>query len=68
MKKNDRQMLVAIQQMVERVLRSRRITRKEYLQLVTTILADPDLTDEERRQINRIFDYIHIGQMSIVDW
>ncbi len=59
---------LTVQSLVKQVLGSRRITRKEYLQLVSTLLADPELSDEERRQINRIFDYIQINQVAIVDW
>ena len=59
---------LTVQSLVKQVLTARRITRKEYLQMVSTLLADPELSDEERRQINRIFDYIQINQVTIVDW
>ncbi len=52
---------------VERILNTAQLSRQEYLQLVTTFLSDYKVTDEERRQINRIFDDLQIGRMKIVD-
>jgi hypothetical protein len=52
---------------VERIINSAQLNRQEYLQLVTTFLSDYKVTDEERRQINRIFDDLQIGRLKIVD-
>lgn len=52
---------------VERIINSAQLSRQEYLQLVTTFLSDYKVTDEERRQINRIFDDLQIGRLKIVD-
>jgi hypothetical protein len=52
---------------VERILNTAQLSRQEYLHLVTTFLSDYKVTDEERRQINRIFDDLQIGRMKIVD-
>jgi hypothetical protein len=52
---------------VERIINSAHLSRQEYLQLVTTFLSDYKVTDEERRQINRIFDDLQIGRLKIVD-
>jgi hypothetical protein len=53
--------------MVERILNTAQLSRQEYLQLVTTFLSDYKITDEGRRQINRIFDDLQIGRLKIVD-
>jgi hypothetical protein len=54
-------------QLVERVLTSGQISRREHLQLVSTILSDYKVTDEERSQINRVFDELQLGRLRLVD-
>lgn len=56
-----------IHQLITRVLESNEIARKEQLQLTSAMLKDKHLTEEERRQINRIFDHIQSGRIKIVD-
>lgn len=53
--------------MVERIISAGQISRQEHLQLTSTILSDHKISDEERRQINRIFDYVQIGRLKLVD-
>lgn len=52
---------------VERTLNIGQLSHLEYLQLVTTFLSDYKVSDEERSQINRIFDDLQTGQLKIVD-
>lgn len=54
-------------QMVERILNIGYLSRLEHLQLVSTILSDYKVTDEERGQINRIFDELQTGRLKIVN-
>jgi methyl coenzyme M reductase alpha subunit len=56
-----------INDIVERIIDSGQISRQEHLQLASAILSDYKITDEERRQINRIFDYIQIGRLKLLD-
>lgn len=56
-----------IHPMVDRILASRRLTRRDHLLLTSAILSDQKITDEERHQINRIFDYILIGRLKFID-
>jgi hypothetical protein len=58
---------IAIKQMIEQIISIGQINRQEHLQLTSTILSDHRITDEERRQINRVFDYIQIGRLKLVD-
>lgn len=58
---------LAIRAIITDVLASGRITRKEHLQLSSAILADQSITDDERRQINRVFDYLQTGRLRIAD-
>jgi hypothetical protein len=53
-------------QIVERILNIGYLSRLDHLQLVSTILSDYKVTDEERSQINRIFDELQIGHLKIV--
>ncbi|HEY9700103.1 MAG TPA: hypothetical protein V6D10_22805 [Trichocoleus sp.] len=58
---------LVIRSIVSSILASGKITRKEHLQLSSAILADQSITDEERRQINRVFDYVQTGRLRVVD-
>ncbi|HEY9648720.1 MAG TPA: hypothetical protein V6C88_20230 [Chroococcidiopsis sp.] len=52
---------------MQRILRSGEISRQDYSQLASAILSDQQIGDEERRQINRVFDYMQIGRLKLVD-
>ncbi|MFB2920563.1 MULTISPECIES: hypothetical protein [Aerosakkonema] len=54
-------------QIVDRILVAGQISRKQHMLLTCAILSDTQLTDEDRRQINHIFDYIQVGRLKIVD-
>lgn len=58
---------LVVKQMIEQIFSARQISRQEHLRLTSAVLSDYDLTDEDRRQINRIFDYIQAGRLKIVD-
>jgi len=58
---------LTISQMVERSVASGKLTRREHLMLTSAILSDDKISEEERYQINRIFDYIQIGRLSFID-
>lgn len=57
---------VTIHQLVERALAGDKITAQEHLQLTSAILSDSQITDEDRRQINRIFESIQMGRLKLV--
>ncbi|MBD1809917.1 hypothetical protein H6F98_31380 [Microcoleus sp. FACHB-SPT15] len=56
-----------LKQIVDRILNSGQLSRLDHLQLVTTMLSDYRVTDEERHQINRVFDDIQTGRIKILD-
>ena len=56
-----------LQHIVERILNSAQLSRMEHLQLVTTFVSDYKVTDDERAQINHIFDDLQTGHLKIVD-
>ncbi len=56
-----------IHQLIARILESNEIGRREQLQLTSAMLKDKHLTEEDRRQINRIFDHIQSGRIKIIE-
>jgi hypothetical protein len=52
---------------IERVLQVGHLNRQEHLHLASVLLASQRITEEERRQINRIFDDIQSGRIKLVD-
>ena len=67
MRSQDSQTTLNVTQFVEKVIVSRQITYRQYHQLSAAILADGKVDEEERRQINRLFDAIQRGYVKIVD-
>ncbi|GAB4471904.1 MAG: hypothetical protein OHK0037_31480 [Elainellaceae cyanobacterium] len=58
---------VSTQALVDRILASGQMTRKEHLQLAATILSDQRLTQAERYHISRVFDELQEGRVTLVD-
>ena len=58
---------LTISQMVDRIVASGKITRRENLFLTSALLSDDKISEEDRHQINRIFDYIQIGRLKFID-
>ena len=58
---------LTIDRIVETIITSGQIARGQHIRLTNAILSENQITEEERRQINRIFDYIQIGKIKIVD-
>ncbi len=53
----------AIAPIVDRILDAGQLSRWEYLQLVTTMLSDYKVTEEERSYINRVLDERQMGRL-----
>lgn len=54
-------------EIVDQLMRSRKITRQQYRDLSQMVLADGDIDDLERQQINRLFDAIQTGRLKVLD-
>ncbi|NET62257.1 MAG: hypothetical protein F6K47_40970 [Symploca sp. SIO2E6] len=52
---------------VDSILSTGQLSRLEHLQLVSTILSDYKVNDEQRSQINLIFDNLQTGRFQLVD-
>jgi hypothetical protein len=57
----------AVQQLLDRVRITQQLSRSDYLYLTSLVLADTSLNNVDRRRINRLFDNIQTGQLSLVD-
>jgi len=51
--------------LVNHVLEERYITQAQYETLLALVLAGGTVDEDERRQINRLFDAIHKGRVRI---
>ncbi len=63
----QRQLNLNIQPLIDQILAGGQLSRQEYLLLTTAILSDYNVTDEQRRQINSIFDEVQTGRLKLVD-
>jgi len=63
----NRPLNLNMQQVIDRIVLDGKLSRQEYFHLTTTMLSEYHITDEERRQLNRIFDSIQMGQLKFSD-
>ena len=56
-----------VTQLVERLIRAKTISYPQYQTLSKMVLADGTVDEQERRQINRLFDAIQSGAIRIVE-
>lgn len=53
-------------QLINKILTSGKLTYVQYLRLMSLLLSDTQITDLERHQINRIFDYVQNGRLTLI--
>ncbi len=58
--------IFTIHQMIEEILEINEITTQEHLQIANILLSGKNITDDERRQINRIFELIQSDRIKII--
>ncbi len=63
----EKELTVDVSVVVEQIILSRQISYQQYHQLSAAILADGKVDEEERYQINRLFDAIQAGRVRIVN-
>lgn len=66
-KPSPNQPQIKVQELIERILESAEIKRQQHMELTTALLADKYVTEEQRREINRILDQIQAGRIKILD-
>jgi hypothetical protein len=57
-----------VKQIVDKILRSGKMSRQDHTLLTSTVFNKRDVREGERRQINRVFNYIQTGQLKLVNW
>lgn len=58
---------VPIDDIVERIFLSRRITRADQRIFMAALLAKHSLTRSEQQQIDRVFEALRLGKLRVVD-
>ncbi|MBO0349076.1 hypothetical protein J0895_08165 [Phormidium pseudopriestleyi FRX01] len=58
--------IFTIHQTIERILEINEISTQEHLQIANVLLSGKNITDEDRRQINRIFELIQSDRIKII--
>ncbi len=66
-KPSPNQPQIKVQELIEQILESAQIRRPEQMELTTALLSDKYINEEQRREINRIFDQIQAGRITILD-
>ena len=56
-----------VAQVVDQLIKAKRITYTQYQSLYKMVLADGTVDEQERRQINRLFDAIQAGAIRLVE-
>ncbi|MEP0871803.1 hypothetical protein NDA01_18475 [Trichocoleus desertorum AS-A10] len=58
---------MAIQELADRILVSRRISRTDQNRFMSALLAKNSLSTEDQQQITRVFDGLQTGLIRVVD-
>lgn len=56
-----------VAKLVEQLIRTKRLTYTQYQALSKMVLADGTVDEQERRQINRLFDAVQAGAIRIME-
>lgn len=64
---NQSRFKLPVTQMVDRILTSGQLSHTDYLRLMSAILSDQGISESERHQINRVFDYVQTGRLKFDD-
>ncbi len=54
-----------LEQLAAHILAKGNMSREEYSQLSVALSSEVGLTATERRQVNRVFDYIQTGRLTV---
>ncbi|MBD2166606.1 hypothetical protein H6G04_19595 [Calothrix membranacea FACHB-236] len=58
---------VQLETVFERILNIRRITRQDQQLLMSALLSKEDLNEQEKSQINKVFQAVQGGLIKVVD-
>lgn len=57
----------SIEQIISRIMQTGNLSRQEYFDLVTLFLSDVAVTQDQRNEINLVFDNIQKGKVKFLD-
>ena len=57
----------SLHQLIEQVVDSGQLSRKEHLHLSWILLTEGRISEVDRVQINRVLDYVQTGRLKLVD-
>ncbi len=57
----------SIEQIVSRIIQTGKLSRQEHFDLVTLFVSDFLVTEDQRNEINLVFDNIQKGQVKFLD-
>ncbi|MGI8499883.1 MAG: hypothetical protein ACR2LR_01905 [Hassallia sp.] len=64
----NNQCKLAVQKIVGQILRSGKMSRQDHILLTSRVFSKGEVSEGDRRQINRVFDHIQTGQLKLIDW
>jgi len=53
--------------MIEYILSSKQVSRRQYLQLTSMLLSNQQVTEIDRLNINRVLEKVELGQVDVID-
>ncbi len=59
---------LAVETLVNQIIKSGKMSPKDHFLLTSSAFQNDKINEQERRQINRIFDYIQTGRLELVHW
>jgi hypothetical protein len=59
---------IGVKPIVDRILASGNMSRQDHTLLTSIALANGDINELDRRQINRIVDHVQTGRLKLLGW
>lgn len=53
--------------MIESILSSKQVSRRQYLQFTSILLSNQQVTKIDRLNINRVLEKVELGQVDVID-
>lgn len=53
--------------MIESILSSKQVSRRQYLQFTSMLLSNQQITEIDRLNINRVLEKVELGQVDVID-
>ena len=63
----ESQTTMVVQSLVEEIIAAGQMNRNQHFQLASVLLSHQGVSEKERCQINRAFDYIQTGRVKLID-